>query len=88
MNKAYIIKTKIDIDNSSWGIYSGKTAPKVKTYVMSSLKDIYRESNYSWITSCRRIPEYDNLAQKYDGCIAWKQGTEHWEQDKGHWYGM
>lgn len=84
--KAYKIKTKADIDINSWGIYGAYSAPRAKTLCMSSLWESYPNSNYSWITSCRRAPEYDDLVNEYSGCVAWKQGAECWEQDKGHWY--
>lgn len=92
MKKAYQISCKKSNKPGEWGIYSGENAAKAKTIFMVDLKENYPESNYSWITTCRRIPEYDELANKYSGCIAWKMQCwdrdiwERWEQDKGHWY--
>lgn len=87
MNKAYKIKTNFDENKDSWSIYSAENAGKAKTSILYSIKDgIYSGANYSSIYFCRRAEEYDGLASKYLGCIAWKQGNENWQQDKGHWY--
>jgi hypothetical protein len=84
--KAYQIRVeRADIDNNSWGVYSACTPGKAKSVCLSGLKEAYTDATFAWITTCRRAPEYDTLAEKYPGCIAWKQGREHWEQDKGHW---
>lgn len=82
-NKAYQITTSAD---EGFGIYSARTAGKAKTMAVTALQDAYPKANYSWITSCRRNPEYDELAMKYPGCIAWEHNGEHWQQDKGRWW--
>jgi hypothetical protein len=83
--KAYRITTILN-DEGSFGVYSAETPARAKTMVVSAMREAYSDANYPWITSCRRAPEYDALAEKYRGCIAWKEGFEHWEQDRGHWW--
>jgi hypothetical protein len=86
MFKAYKIKSKLDTTKESYGIYSAENAGKAKTSLIRSAQDAYKDVNYSYIISCRRAPEYDALASKYRGCIAWRDDKEYFEQDKGHWW--
>jgi hypothetical protein len=91
MKKAYKITTKAN-EIGEWLIYSGENAGKVKTFCVNHMKEAYSDATYSWINSCKRIPEYDELANKYNGCIAWKIKAsdqiswERWEQDKSNWF--
>lgn len=86
MNKAYKIHLKVYEYKDDFVIVSAKNAGRAKTIVINGLREQYLYENYSCITYCRRSYEYDPLAQKWDGYIAWKQGRENWEQDKGHWF--
>jgi hypothetical protein len=84
-NKAYRIVTKAN--PNMWTVYSAPTSGKAKTSCFYRLREAYYAATYAWISSCRRAPQFDSLAEKYSGCIAWRDHTgENWEQDKGHWY--
>ena len=78
-NKAYRITTKPDDHPTDWTIYSAKSAGRAKTLCVRSMQSAYLEANYSWITSCRRCPEYDALAANDERCIAYKVGREGYE---------
>ncbi len=85
--KAYRIYTCAH-NEGDYGIYGARSAGKAKTMCMSGLGNAgYNDASYAWIKSCRRAPEYDNLARTLGGCIAWKDGREHWDLELGHWYG-
>jgi hypothetical protein len=83
MRKAYKIITRIH-EPGDWSIYSGKTAGEAKTTCLYGMLDAYQDATYAWITSCRRAPEYDQHAEKYGGCVAWKNGMESFDIKLGH----
>lgn len=82
--KAYKIQTK---GFDGFGIWLEESAGKAKSIAMCSLHDAYPDANYSWFTSCRRAPEFDYLADKGPGCVAWQSDIEHWQIDRvpSHW---
>jgi hypothetical protein len=85
LNKAYRIVTQADPD--MWVVYAAPTSAKAKTSCFYAMREAYPDATYAWINSCRRAPQYDALAEKHSGCIAWRDRCgENWEQDKGHWY--
>ena len=83
--KAYKIQTKID---SGFSIYIAENAGSAKTRAVSSMCDSYRDANYSWVTSCRRAPEFEYLAlNNENSCVAWSsEEGERWQIDRGHWW--
>jgi hypothetical protein len=89
--KAYKIVTNIN-EPGEWMVYSAETDGKAKTMCVNAMRDVYKKANYSWIKSCLRIPEYDSMAEKGKGCIAWKllssdlRTYERWELDRSNWF--
>lgn len=84
--KAYKIETKVD---PGFSIYIAENAGSAKTRAVSSMRDAYRDANYSWVTSCHRAPEFDYLAPNNENaCIAWSHEGEHWQIDRSpsHWW--
>jgi hypothetical protein len=82
--KAYKIVTTIH-NEGDWGVYGAETRAKANTLVFRAMLNIYTDASYAWIKSTKRAPEYDELCNKYPGCVAWKEGMERFEQDKGTW---
>lgn len=84
--KAYKIETKID---SGFSIYIAESAGSAKTLAVSSMREGWRDATYSWVTSCRRAPEFDYLAPNNDNaCVAWSHEGERWQIDRfpSHWW--
>ncbi len=82
--KAWRITTTAD-GIRGFSIVSAINPGKAKTTVINQIREAYYKGTYSWIISCRRAPEYDELAHKYSGTIAWHHDRENWEQDRGRW---
>ena len=82
--KAWRIATKAH-DEGGFSIVSERCAGRAKTLEVYAMRDGYDKATHAWITSCRRAPEFDALAKKYKGTIAWHMDGENWEQDRGHW---
>jgi len=82
--KAYKISTKAH-NEGGYCIVSARSAGEAKSMIISDMQDAYDKPTYSWIISCRRAPEYDDLAHQWKGCIAWHDYGENWEQDRGSW---
>jgi hypothetical protein len=74
--KAYKIVTDIN-DYGGYGIYSAESSGRAKTMVVNGLREAYYEATYSWIKSCKRAYNYDCLADKYSGCVAWKDEEDY-----------
>ena len=71
-----------------YSVYLAESAGKAKTLLMHSLRDVYQNADYSWITSCCRAPEFDYLAKEnHKKCVAWVDGKERWQAGRGHWWG-
>lgn len=85
--KAWRITTKAHNDGG-YSIVSDRTAGEAKTHEVNSIREAYCNANYSWVISCRRAPEYDELARTWPGTIAWRDPVdrESWEIDRGHWH--
>jgi hypothetical protein len=82
--KAFKIKTQLD---RGFSIQIAETAGSAKSQVVRELQDCYRNATYSWITSCRRVPEFDYLVDiGHSGCVAWSHEGERWQIDRGHWW--
>ena len=86
MLKAYKIKTKARSENS-YSVYVAENAGRAKTKVVQSMSDVYDGVDYSWITSCRRAPEFDHLANGRLECVAWVDGNERWQINHAVWFG-
>jgi len=84
--KAYRIKTRLDEDADDFVIYSAPSAGQAKRMAVMGMRDSHPDANFPWITSCRRAPEYDELAKKLNGCICWRAGREWWHLEQGHWW--
>ena len=87
MFRAFKIVTKED-NPGSFNVFIAESAGNAKTQVIAAMQNAgYNNATYSWITSCHRAPEYDYLADKGPGCVAWKiidwyNGNEEWQIDK------
>jgi hypothetical protein len=86
--KAYKIETRAH-EIGSWSIYAGETRGRATYRCILALKAVYSKVDFTWINSCRRAPEYDDLCNRVLaplGCVAWKHGNQRWEWGKDEWY--
>lgn len=83
--KAYKIVSKWH-EPGGYEIVSETTSGAAKTHHVNRLREVWgKKASYALVKSCRRAPEYDELARKYRGAIKWHDEGENWEQDRGSW---
>jgi hypothetical protein len=84
--KAYRIETTILVAGS-WHIYSGENAAKAKYWCIRQMRQAGYKADFSWIVSCKRASQYDELCVKYPTqVVAWKDGPHRFQIEEGEWY--